>query len=223
MANSEKIINGFIDFQLMNGRVPHSVLELTKKLKITEKAFYEHFSSLDAIIQQIPLSDLKGALQRLHDDPNYQEFTEREKLLGLFFTLFEEMKGNRSYYLFNYSKIQKIGEQANDWKPFLSELESHADGIISEAKKNEEIKDRPYIGEHYAKGFKLVFTYLFRVWLNDDSQGFTTTDAAIEKSIEIITDIVFSTFPSLTKIDWLIEAKFLRIISVSLERFICFQ
>jgi AcrR family transcriptional regulator len=192
MANSEKIINGFIDFQLMNGRVPHSVLELTKKLKITEKAFYEDFSSLDAIIQQIPLYDLKRALERLHDDPNYQEFTEREKLLGLFFTLFEEMKSNRSYYLFNYSKIQKIGEQANDWKPFLSELESQADGILSEAKKNEEIKDRPLIGEHYSKGFKLVFTYLFRVWLNDDSQGFTTTDAAIEKSINLSFDMLQS-------------------------------
>jgi hypothetical protein len=192
MANLEKIINGFIDFQLTNGRAPYSVLELTKKLKITEKAFYEHFSSLSAVSQQIPMSDLNGALERLHDDPNYQEFTEREKLLGLFFTLFEEMKSNRSYYLFNYSKIQKIGEQANDWKPFLHELEAQAEGILSDAKKNEEIKDRPFIGEHYSKGFKLVFTYLFRVWLNDDSQGFTTTDAAIEKSINLSFDLLQS-------------------------------
>lgn len=192
MANLEKIINGFIDFQLMNGRLPHSVLELTKKIKITEKAFYEHFSSLNAVSQQIPLSDLKGALERLHNDPNYQEFTEREKLLGLFFTLFEEMKNNRSYYLFNYSKIQHIGEQANDWKPFLNELESQVEGILSDAKKNEEIKDRPFIGEHYSKGFKLVFTYLFRVWLNDNSQGFTTTDAAIEKSINLSFDMLQS-------------------------------
>jgi hypothetical protein len=192
MVNMEKIINGFIDFQLMNGRLPHSVLELTKKIKITEKAFYEHFSSLNAVSLQIPLSDLKGALERLHNDPNYQEFTEREKLLGLFFTLFEEMKNNRSYYLFNYSKIQKIGEQANDWNPFLNELESQVEGMLSDAKKNEEIKDRPFIGEHYSKGFKLVFTYLFRVWLNDDSQGFTTTDAAIEKSINLSFDMLQS-------------------------------
>jgi hypothetical protein len=192
MVNMEKIINGFIDFQLMNGRLPHSVLELTKKIKITEKAFYEHFSSLNAVSLQIPLSDLKGALERLHNEPNYQEFTEREKLLGLFFTLFEEMKNNRSYYLFNYSKIQKIGEQANDWNPFLNELESQVEGILSDAKKNEEIKDRPFIGEHYSKGFKLVFTYLFRVWLNDDSQGFTTTDAAIEKSINLSFDMLQS-------------------------------
>jgi hypothetical protein len=192
MANSEKIIIGYIDFQLMNGRLPHSVLELTKKIKITEKAFYEHFSSLSAVSQQIPLSDLKAALERLHNDPNYHEFSEREKLLGLFFTMFEEMKNNRSYYLFNYSKIQKIGEQANDWKPFLNELESQVEGILSDAKKSEEIKDRPFIGEHYSKGFKLVFTYLFRVWLNDDSQGFTTTDAAIEKSINLSFDMLQS-------------------------------
>jgi hypothetical protein len=192
MATPEKITQGFIEFQLLNGRKPHSVLELTKKLKITEEEFYKHFPTLDKIAQKIPLNNLLNAVQRLHQDANYPEFTAREKLLGIFFTLFEELNKNRSYYLFNYTDIQQISSQAKDWKPFLSELDLTIDQILSEAKREEEIKDRPLIGEHYSKGFKLVFTYLFRVWIKDESEGFSSTDAAIEKTVNLSFDMLQS-------------------------------
>lgn len=192
MATSEKISQGYIEFQLLNGRKPHSVLELTKKLKITEEEFYKHFPTLEKITQKIPLNNLLNAVTRLQQDANYPEFSSREKLLGIFFTLFEELNKNRSYYLFNYTDIQQIGSQAKDWKPFLAKLDEVIDEILSEAKKDEEIKDRPLIGEHYSKGFKLVFTYLFRVWLKDESEGFTTTDAATEKTVNLSFDMLQS-------------------------------
>jgi AcrR family transcriptional regulator len=192
MKSSEKIINAFIEFQLLNGRKPHSVLELTKKLKTEESSFYEHFSSLDKITQEIPVLALKTALKRIETDDNFQEFTGREKLLGLFFTLFEELQHTRSYYLFNYKNFQDVRSQSKDWKPFLSDLDLKIDEILAEAKKDDEIKDRALIGEHYSKGFKLVFTYLFRVWVNDDSEGFSTTDAAIEKTINLSFDMLQS-------------------------------
>jgi hypothetical protein len=72
----------------------------------------------------------------------------------------------------------------------MHQLNARIESILVEAKQNEEIKDRPYIGEHYAKGYKLVFTYLFRVWLKDDSEGFSTTDAAIEKSVNLSFDML---------------------------------
>lgn len=192
MATAEKIAQGYIEFQLLNGRKPNSVLELTKKLKISEEEFYKHFPTLEKIAQKIPLHALATAIKRLENDPDFSDFSAREKLLGVFFTLFEELNKQRSYYLFNYTDIQKIGSQAKDWKPFLSELDLVIDQILSDAKKEDEIKDRPLIGEHYSKGFKLVFTYLFRVWLKDESEGFSTTDAAIEKTVNLSFDMLQS-------------------------------
>lgn len=192
MATAEKIAQGYIEFQLLNGRKPHSVLELTKKLKISEEEFYKHFPTLEKIAQKIPLNALGTAIKRLENDSDFSDFSAREKLLGVFFTLFEELNKQRSYYLFNYTDIQKIGSQAKDWKPFLSELDLVIDQILSDAKKEDEIKDRPLIGEHYSKGFKLVFTYLFRVWLKDESEGFSTTDAAIEKTVNLSFDMLQS-------------------------------
>lgn len=192
MATSEKITKGYIEFQLLNGRKPHSVLELAKKLKIEESAFYVHFPSLEKIAQTIPLNALHKAFSRLDEDDQYTEFSAREKLLGLFFTLFEELSANRSYYLFNYTDIKNVTHQGRDWKMFLTELDNRINEILQEAKQQDEIKDRMFIGEHYSKGFKLAFTYLFRVWVKDDSEGFATTDAAIEKTVNLSFDMLQS-------------------------------
>ena len=190
MATAEKIINGYIEFELLNGRKPHSVLELTKKLKITEPSFYKVFPNLEVLQQSIPLQAINATLVRLDDDAQYEEFSAREKILSVYFTLFEELEKNRSYFLYKYSDVKNASHQFKDWSLFMDRMNERIEQILTEAKQTEEIKDRPYIGNHYSKGYKLVFTYLFRVWLKDDSHGFSTTDAAIEKSVNLSFDML---------------------------------
>jgi hypothetical protein len=105
MATVKKITSGYIEFLLLNGRKPHSVFELTKKLKMEETEFYAHFPNLDKIPQSIPLTALKETMTRLENDAQYDTFSSREKILSLFYTLFEELKENRSYYLFSYNSF----------------------------------------------------------------------------------------------------------------------
>lgn len=190
MTSVEKILKGYIEFELVNGRAPHSVLELTKKLKMVESSFYKAFPNLEKLRQQIPLNAINTTIARLDEDEQYNEFTAREKILSLYFILFEELMYNRSYYLFKYVDIKEASSSFKDWTPFMDTMKGRIDEILTEAKQTEEIKDRPYIGEHYAKGYKLVFVYLFRVWLRDDSEGFSTTDAAIEKSVNLSFDML---------------------------------
>ena len=108
MSTSEKITAGYIEFELLNGRAPHSVLELTKKIKISESTFYKSFANFDKLRQVIPLQAIEKTLARLDEDENYEEFSAREKLLSLYFTLFEELLNNRSYYLFKYSNVKDV-------------------------------------------------------------------------------------------------------------------
>lgn len=190
MSTSEKITAGYIEFELLNGRAPHSVLELTKKIKIAESTFYKSFANLDNLRKAIPLEAIERTLVRLDEDENYEEFSAREKLLSLYYTLFEELLKNRSYYLFKYSDLKEVKLGFSDWSLFMVKINSRIENILNEAKLTEEIKDRPYLGEYYAKGYKLVFTYLFRVWLKDDSESLSTTDAAIEKSVNLSFDML---------------------------------
>lgn len=188
--SKDKIIKSYIEFELLNGRKPHSVLELCKKYKIEENEFFKHFKSLEAIVKEIPLLVFMRTKERLIADKNYQAYTGREKMLALFFTLFEEFLTQRSYFLYNYSNLKDSFAQLSDWKPFLDQLDNFTAEILNEARQNEEIQGRTFVDAHTHKAYKLVFTYLFRVWLNDDSDEFINTDAAIEKSVNLSIDML---------------------------------
>ena len=190
MTTEDKITKGYIEFELLNGRAPHSVFELTKKIKIEESEFYQKFGNLEQVQQAIPLNLLKKALSILEEDSQYGSFSTREKLLSLFFTLFEQFQTQRSYLLLKYRDLRSAPQTMKDWKLFFEELDSYIENILSDGKIADEIKDRPIIGNHFAKGYKLVFTYLFRVWMNDDSIEFANTDAAIEKTINLSVDLL---------------------------------
>lgn len=192
MEQQAKIIKGYIEFELLNGRSPNSVFELTKKLKLEESVFYTHFGSLDVLRRAILSEFMIQTNATLDDDENYTDFNAREKLLALFYTLFEQLKHERSYLLAKYSDIKKLPENSKDWKAFMGLMIERSNEILSEAKSQDEIKSRPLIGEHYAKGIPIVFTYLFRVWLKDDSTDFATTDAAIEKTVNLSFDMMGS-------------------------------
>jgi hypothetical protein len=190
MTTEEKITKGYIEFELLNGRAPHSVFELTKKIKIEETVFYQSFGNLEQVQQAIPLNLLKKTLSIMDEDPQYGSFSAREKLLALYFTLFEQFQTQRSYLLLKYNDLRKAPQTMKDWKLFFEEMETRVENILSDGKISDEIKDRPIIGNHFAKGFKLVFTYLFRVWMNDDSVEFANTDAAIEKTVNLSVDML---------------------------------
>jgi hypothetical protein len=190
MTTEEKITKGYIEFELLNGRAPHSVFELTKKIKIEETVFYQSFGNLEQVQQSIPLNLLKKTLSIMDEDPQYGSFSAREKLLALYFTLFEQFQIQRSYLLLKYNDLKKAPLTMKDWKLFFEEMETSVENILSDGKISDEIKERPIIGNHFAKGFKLVFTYLFRVWMNDDSVEFANTDAAIEKTVNLSVDML---------------------------------
>lgn len=193
MTTEEKITKGYIEFELLNGRAPHSVFELTKKLKIEESVFYQSFTNLDKVKQAILTGLLRKTFAVMDSDPQYNGFTAREKLLALYFTMFEQFQTQRSYLLLKYNNLRDTPKTIKDWSPFMDELDARIDSILGEGKESEEIKERPFIGAHFSKGYKLIFAYIFRVWLNDDSVDFANTDAAIEKSVNLSFDMLGAT------------------------------
>jgi hypothetical protein len=190
MATKAKITKAYMEFELMEGRAPHSVFELCKKIKIEEEAFYKLFSSLTSVQEEILAEFLTRTQEIVDKDLEYPNYNAREKTLAIFFTLFAQFEKSRSYFLAKYSSLKDAPKQFKEWDAFMNTLDYQLECILQEAKQSSEVIDRPYIGAHYSKGFKLVFTYVFRVWINDTSEGFTTTDAAIEKSVNLSFDML---------------------------------
>ena len=197
-SKQDTLFKKYIDFELMNGRAPHSVYEFCKSYKLNEGTFYKKFNSLNHLRKKIISSFAEETISKLNDDSSYASFTAREKLLAVFYTLFEEFKPQRSYLIHRYSSVSNAHQLTPDWELFMMQLTDFIDGIIKEAKTNQEIPDRMFIGDYYAKGYKLVFVYLFRVWIFDESNDFETTDAAIEKTVNLTFQMLgHGTFDSL--------------------------
>ncbi|MDX1652693.1 MAG: hypothetical protein R3277_09380 [Brumimicrobium sp.] len=185
MKKEESIIKQYLEFELLEGREPHSVFEFCKKYNHKETTFYKYFNSLKQIRKSFLERKISEVLKTLDEDPNYDDFSANEKALALFFTLFESFLEHRSYLIARYGKVKNPQALTGDWELFFERFDSRMESILAEAKNNEEIQDRPLVGNYYSKSFKLVFLYVFRVWINDESDDFQTTDAAIEKSVNL--------------------------------------
>ncbi|WP_139230308.1 TetR family transcriptional regulator C-terminal domain-containing protein [Lishizhenia tianjinensis] len=186
------LLKAYKKFELTKGRSPYSVFEFTEELEVEESEFYTHFSSLQQLKKVFLRQLVDNTLKALNEDENYASFSAREKLLALYFTLFEHLKLERSYLLhkYNSSDPRVLREFKDDWKDFFLQLNARVEQILMEARNEEEVVNRPYISDHYAKGFYLLFTYVYKVWLNDESDDFETTDAAIEKSVNLAFDLL---------------------------------
>jgi hypothetical protein len=79
MATKAKITKAYMEFELMEGRAPHSVFELCKKIKIEEEAFYKLFSSLASVQEEILAEFLTRTQEIVDKDPEYPNYNAREK------------------------------------------------------------------------------------------------------------------------------------------------
>jgi hypothetical protein len=62
--------------------------------------------------------------------------------------------------------------------------------VIGEAIENQEIVSRPLVSEQYVQFYNLSVGYILKVWLNDSSKDYQVTDAAIEKSVNLVFDLL---------------------------------
>ncbi len=186
-----KIISAYIEHVLEHGFEPASVFKFAKDLKMKEEAFYDYFTSFEAIKSAVWVQIFENTVNAIESQEVYREYSAREKLLGFLFTLIEEWKKNRSYLLVQYAKHQQIKKiLPTEVKAFRDKFKDFANEIILEGKETEEIANRPVIADRYDDALWLQVWFVFQFWLKDTSQGFEKTDAAIEKSVNLAFDLM---------------------------------
>ena len=186
----QKIKEAYIDYVLEHGKQPASVYKFAKDLKMKEVDFYNQFNSFQALKKHIWADFLKETIENLHAEESFIEYSSREKLLALYFTLIEVLKANRSFAMMDLQKMRK-----GDLKPgFLEAFKKHfhkfVDEILLQGKETEEIIDRPIIGDRYVEGLWIQTLFILQFWANDDSKEFEKTDAAIEKAVNVAYDLM---------------------------------
>lgn len=186
----EKILNGYMDFVLTEGKDPATVYIFSKNLGIEESSFYEYFNSFESIATSIWEDLLHTAISQVQKGEEFATFSARDKVLAFFYTLIENLKRKRSYVALS-AKGWLIPGKAGAVKsaaekilmPFFKE-------IVEEGLATGELATRQKVDDHYAQALMIQFWFVLEFWLKDESIGFEDTDAAIEKAVQLGFDVM---------------------------------
>ncbi len=192
-VDRDHIISKYMDYVLDHDGYPKSVYRFCKDIKISEEEFYKFFGSLESLDKNVWNTFFATTINAMNANIEYSNFSSRDKMLTLFYTLFEMLTLNRSYTLFALKRydlpLKNLGQ--------LSGLRSHIKNFAAELveadndEKTNRLTKNPV--SVFSEGAWLQFLFLLNFWVGDESAGFEKTDVAIEKSVNTIFDLFDNT------------------------------
>lgn len=188
--NDLEIILLYMNDVLEMDIAPKNVCVFCKKNNIDESNFYSFFGSLDALKKDIWVKFFENAKATIEKEPTFETYSDKNKLLTLYFTLFEILTLNRSYILFS---LKENKEDLKNLKSLTIFRKYFKDYIVTKIKS----KDSELLGNIskvkepvYSEGAWIQFLFLLKFWMDDTSKGFEKTDVLIEKSVNTIVDLL---------------------------------
>lgn len=192
-VTKETIITMFMDYVLENEKLPKTVYKFCKVNAIEESDFYLYFGSIDAIKKGIWNTFYTNTVSVIEKNKEYQDFTNREKMLTFFYTFFEVLTLNRSYILFIMDSASGPFKNMQQLKGLRNNIKDFSKGLIADGNADKNLKITKHNPQLFSEGAWLQTMFLMNFWKSDDSAAFEKTDVAIEKSVNTIFDVFDNT------------------------------
>lgn len=185
-----QIISFYMNDILEDNHNTRNVYVFCKNNGIEEADFYSFFGSLNDLKERIWVKFLENAIETIQKDAAYFGYTNKNKLLTLYFTLFEILTLNRSYVMFSleehnndFKNLKQLKLLRNRFKDFVVDIiETSTNAASSSGSKI----TKPIFSE----GAWIQFLFILKFWMSDNSSGFEKTDIVIEKSVNTVVDLL---------------------------------
>lgn len=188
--NDNHIIELYMNDVLENNEEPKNVFVFCKKHKIEESDFYSFFGTLDAVKQSIWVKFFENAVATIEKESAFESYSDKNKLLTLYFTLFEILTLNRSYVLFSLKENKEGLKNLKNLKEFRNHFKDYIVDKVK-SKPSEPFGKVAKVTEPvFSEGAWLQFLFLLKFWMDDTSKGFEKTDVLIEKSVNTVVDLL---------------------------------
>lgn len=186
----EELKKEFLLHLLRTGETPVTVYAFCEQLGREESEFYQHYGSFKTLEKDIWKSLFTKVNGILNDDENYPQYSSYEKWLSFLYTFIEVLKENRSYAMLRCEHLER-----KEFRPWFMEglraqLKDFCKEIVGGGLETEEIATRPIITDKYHEVLWAQVLYVIRVWINDESEEFQVTDAAIEKTSVLLFELM---------------------------------
>lgn len=189
----QKIIGFYMDYVLEHEAYPKSVYKFCKNNKIKEEDFYAFFGSFEALQKAIWNTFHTNTVNLLNKNKEYGSFSNKDKMLTYFYTMFELLTLNRSYVLFTLDGKRQLLDKMNELKELRRHIKDFASELVEEGNADKTLKITKQSPRIFSEGAWVQFLFLLRFWIDDSSAGFEKTDLAIEKSVTTIFDVFDNT------------------------------
>lgn len=190
VIDDDFIIEKYMNQVLEKNEEPKNVFVFCKENKIDETEFYTFFGSLDALRQEIWVKFFENTLVAIQKEKEFETYSDKNKLLTMYFTLFEILTLNRSYVLFALKENKEGLKNLKSLKGIRSHLKDFVEIIIDT--ESSEIKEKvaKITKPVFAEGAWIQFLFLLKFWMDDTSKSFEKTDILIEKSVNTVVDLL---------------------------------
>lgn len=191
LIDDNHIITLYMEHILMGEDEPKTVYAFCKKNGIEESDFYTFFGSFDGLKEEIWNKFLENTISTLHNDSSFGTYSPKNKLLTLYFTLFEVLTLNRSYVLYVLKDNKQGLSNLKQLKQFRATFKAFVKNHIGteELKSNKLSRITKPV---YSEGSWIQFLLILKFWMEDNSKGFEKTDIIIEKSVNTVVDLLDS-------------------------------
>ena len=193
VLDDNQLVELYMNQVLQNNVEPKSVFLFCQENKIIESDFYSFYGSIDALRQDIWVKFFENVKTTIENDANYLTYSNKNKLLTLYFSLFEVLTLNRSYVVFALKEDKNILKNLKQLKEFRTHFKSFIAEIADSQTTEEDFKVNKIAKPLYVEGAWLEFLFLMKFWLDDTSKGFEKTDIMIEKAVKATFDVLDTT------------------------------
>lgn len=167
-----------------------SVKDFAKDHNFDEALFYRHFESFKELEQHIFKLLFDNSLEVLEQSDEYAIFDQRNKLISLYYTFFENLSLNREFIVLSLEDYKNplkalavFSKLKESFSTYIDTLNLEALNLnidLLEGVQKKTIRESAWI--------QLVLTIKF--WLDDTSPAFEKTDVFIEKSLNTSLDLL---------------------------------
>jgi Tetracyclin repressor-like, C-terminal domain len=188
--DDNQIISFYMNDVLENNHNTKNVYVFCKNNHIEESDFYSFFGSIDAIKQAVWTKFFHNAVTTLEKDKNYANYPDKNKLLSLYFTLFEILTLNRSYVVYSLMENKEGMNNLKDFKQFRRHFKDFVKDIMDTSTSETNNRVAKVVRPVFSEGAWIQFLFILKFWMDDTSKAFEKTDIIIEKSVNTVVDLL---------------------------------
>lgn len=190
VLDDNHIISFYMNYVLEHNQAPKNVFSFCKDNAIEESEFYAFFGSFESLKQNIWVKFFENAVATIEKDSSFETYSDKNKLLTLYFTLFELLTLNRSYVLFSLKENKEGLKNLKNLKLFRNHFKDFIVTIIQSSSSDTNDRIGRVTEPVFSEGAWIQMLFLLKFWMDDTSKGFEKTDILIEKSVNTVVDLL---------------------------------